>query len=73
MFGEDLPLVGLARWEIWGRGLAAVSGPQPWVNLRASQVTGKEDGLESDVRVFPQTVCAPGSREEKALWVLLQP
>ena len=42
-------------------------------NSAGGELAGKEDGLETDVIVFPRTACAPGSREEKALWVLLQP
>lgn len=54
-----------------GRGLLVVSRTQPGVNLRAVQALGKGDGLESDVYMFVQTACAPGSREEKAPSVLL--
>lgn len=54
-----------------GRGLLVVSRTQPGVNLKAEQVPGKGDGLESDVYTFVKTTCAPGSREEKAPSVLL--
>lgn len=42
-------------------------------NSAGGELAGKEDGLETDVSVFPRTACALGSREEKALCLLLQP
>lgn len=51
-------------------GLAQEEGPrEAWLirNSAGGELAGKEDGLESDVSVFPRT--AFRDREEKALWV----